>query len=182
MPISDSALVVSVRGGDVDAFRLLVDRHGRMLFRVAHRVTGNAQDAEDVVQETFLRAHRQLPRFELRASVGTWLYRIAVNTAVDLLRSRRREADWPENSEHRLTSTAPSPDRRMLSTEIQERVQAALAPLSPQERAAFVLRHYEGLSTSEISRLLGLSDSASKHSVFRAVRKVRTALEPLLDR
>jgi RNA polymerase sigma-70 factor (ECF subfamily) len=69
-----------------------------------------------------------------------------------------------------------------LSREIQEHVQAALEPLSPQERAAFVLRHYEGLSTAEIGRLLGLSIGASKHSVFRAVRKVRKALEPLLDR
>jgi RNA polymerase sigma-70 factor (ECF subfamily) len=67
-----------------------------MLFRVAHRVTGNKQDAEDVVQETFLRTHRELHRFELRAGVGTWLYRIAVNSAVDHLRSRRREAEWPE--------------------------------------------------------------------------------------
>ena len=182
MPVTDRALVANVRGGDADAFRALVDRHGRMLFRVAYRVTANQQDAEDVVQETFLRAHRELHRFELRASVGTWLYRIAVNTAVDVLRSRRRETDWPVGQDERVTSTAPLPDRALLSSEIQERIEAALEPLSAQERAAFVLRHFEGLSTAEIGDLLGLGISAAKHSVFRAVKKVRAALEPLLDR
>ena len=179
--MTDSALVANVRAGDADAFRVLVDRHGRMLFRVAYRVTGNQQDAEDVVQETFLRVHRELHRFELRASVGTWLYRIAVNTAVDLRRSRRRETDWPEGQDERVASAAPWPDRALLSSEIQDRVEAALRPLSAQERAAFVLRHLEELSTAEIGRLLGLGTSAAKHSVFRVVRKVRAALEPLLD-
>lgn len=182
MPVTDSALIAGVRAGDADAFRALVDRHGRMLYRVAYRITNSGQDAEDVVQETFLRAHREVHRFELRSSVGTWLYRIATNTSVDLLRSRRREAEWPEGQSDRLTSTTPLPDRSAQSMEIRDRIEQALAPLSVQERTAFVLRHYEGRSSGEIADLLGVSVGAAKHSVFRAVRKVRAALEPLLDR
>jgi RNA polymerase sigma-70 factor (ECF subfamily) len=89
MDDSDDALVISrVRAGDDDAFRELVDRHGRAVFRVAYRVTGRTEDAEDVVQETFLRAYRQLDRFEARSNVRTWLHRIATNCAIDLLRAR----------------------------------------------------------------------------------------------
>src|SRR5512145_1862254 len=88
MPQTDAAAVALARGGDSEAFRALVERHSRAVFRLAHRMTGNAHDAEDVVQETFLRAYRQLGRFESRANFGTWLHRIAVNCSIDLIRSR----------------------------------------------------------------------------------------------
>ena len=77
MELTDGAFVAKARGGDADAFRLLVDRHSRRLFHLAFRMTGNEQDAEDVVQESFLRAYRRLSQFDERASFGTWLYRIA---------------------------------------------------------------------------------------------------------
>jgi RNA polymerase sigma factor (sigma-70 family) len=83
MPHSDAAAVALARDGDSEAFRALVERHSRAVFRVAHRMTGSAQDAEDVVQETFLRAYRQLARFESRANFSTWLHRIAVNCSID---------------------------------------------------------------------------------------------------
>src|SRR5277367_4562251 len=90
MEDSDLAAVARVRAGDSDGFRLLVERHGRSVFRLAYRMTGNEQDAEDVVQETFLRAYKQINRYESRASFGTWLYRIAANYSLDLVRSRKR--------------------------------------------------------------------------------------------
>src|SRR6188768_3167796 len=93
MPHTDAAAVALAREGDSDAFRALVERHSRAVFRLAHRMTGNAQDAEDVVQETFLKAYRQLSRFESRANFSTWLHRIAVNCSIDLMRARpHREA------------------------------------------------------------------------------------------
>src|SRR5881394_1590003 len=88
--MTDVAAVGRARDGDSDAFRLLVEQHSRLVFRVAYRMTGNEHDADDVVQETFLRAYKQLGRFEERANFGTWLHRIAVNCALDLLRSRGR--------------------------------------------------------------------------------------------
>src|SRR5579872_3954109 len=87
--IEATAVLARARQGDSDAFRALVERHSRRVFLLAFRMTGNEQDAEDVVQESFLRAYRQLGRFESRANFGTWLYRIAANCALDVLQTRR---------------------------------------------------------------------------------------------
>jgi RNA polymerase sigma-70 factor, ECF subfamily len=189
MPEPDAVAVARARGGDSEAFRLLVERHSRSVYRVAYRVTGNADDAEDVVQETFLKAYRQLDRFEERSSFGTWLHRIAWNCSVDLLRARpkREQAEEADTLEQlgstRATVTGslgPSPERLMASVQVGDRVKEAMARLSPLERAAFVMRHYEGRSIDEISRALDIRENAAKHSIFRAVRKMRVALEPFV--
>jgi RNA polymerase sigma-70 factor (ECF subfamily) len=188
MPHTDAAAVALARDGDSDAFRALVERHSRAVFRVAQRMTGSPQDAEDVVQETFLRAYKQLGRFESRANFGTWLHRIAVNCSIDLIRSRpHREAGHDTvdleqfgAASDALDATRSSPERLMMSTEVQDRINAAMAALSRMERAAFVLRHFEGRSIEEISQSLGLKTNAAKHSIFRAVKKMRVALEPLV--
>jgi RNA polymerase sigma-70 factor, ECF subfamily len=189
MPEPDAVAVARARGGDSEAFRLLVERHSRSVYKVAYRVTGNADDAEDVVQETFLKAYRQLNRFEERASFGTWLHRIAWNCSVDLLRARpKREQAEEADTLEQLGSThapvtgsvAPSPERLMASVQVSDRVKEAMSRLSPLERAAFVMRHYEGRSIDEISRALEIRENAAKHSIFRAVRKMRVALEPFV--
>jgi RNA polymerase sigma-70 factor (ECF subfamily) len=188
MPYTDAAAVALARDGDSDAFRSLVERHSRAVFRLAHRMTGSAQDAEDVVQETFLKAYKQLARFESRANFSTWLHRIAVNCSIDLIRSRpHREAGHDAADLEQFgaavdpgDATGTSPERLMLSTEVQDRINAAMTALSRMERAAFVLRHFEGRSIDEISESLGLKTNATKHSIFRAVRKMRTALEPFV--
>lgn len=185
MDASEAATVLArARQGDSDAFRVLVERHSRNAFRLAHRLTGNEQDAEDVVQESFIRAYRQLGRFESRANFGTWLYRIVANCSVDLIRVRqsRRDQSRAESLDEAAdiaSNAAPGPERLARSAEIERHVASALSQLSPLERAAFTLRHYEGRSIDEIGRMLGLGTSATKHSVFRAVRKLRAALEPL---
>jgi RNA polymerase sigma-70 factor (ECF subfamily) len=188
MPHTDAATVALARDGDSEAFRSLVERHSRAVYRIAHRMTGSPQDAEDVVQETFLRAYRQLGRFESRANFGTWLHRIAVNCSIDLIRSRPRremghDAEALEQfgaSSERHEAGQKTPERLMLSTEVQERINGAMSGLSRLERAAFVLRHFEGQSIEDISRMLGLKTNAAKHSIFRAVRKMRVALEPFV--
>jgi RNA polymerase sigma-70 factor, ECF subfamily len=188
MPQTDAAAVALARDGDSEAFRALVERHSRAVYRLAHRMTGSPQDAEDVVQETFLKAYKQLSRFESRANFGTWLHRIAVNCSIDLIRSRPHRESGHDTSDldqfsacdtHRPAQA--SPERLMLSAEVQERVTAAMSSLSRMERAAFVLRHFEGQSIEEISRMLGLKTNATKHSVFRAVKKMRVALDPLVS-
>jgi RNA polymerase sigma-70 factor (ECF subfamily) len=186
---SDAAPLARALAGDRDAFRVLVERHSRRVFRLAYRMTGNEQDAEEVVQEAFLRAYRRLDRFESRANFGTWLYRIAVNCSLDLLRRRRpteelRAPDDPEGGEAVLdvATKDPAPDRLALSGEIGRHVEMALGKLSPMERAAFVMRHHEGMSIEEIGRALGTSATATKNSVFRAVQKLRQELKPLVSR
>ena len=181
MEETDAAAVARAKAGDKDGFRSLVERHSRSVFRLAYRLTGNEQDAEDVVQETFLRAYKQLENFESRASFGTWLYRIVANCAVDMIRGRqaRQKHLWTEpfdvsTSAH--ASEQPGPERLAESSEVQRRVAAALDGLSPLERAAFALRHYEGRSIDEICRTLNLGTSAAKQAIFRAVKKLRVEL------
>ena len=180
-----AAVLARARQGDSDAFRALVERHSRSVFRLAYRMTGNEQDAEDVVQESFLRAFKQLGRFESRANFGTWLYRIVANCSVDLMRSKQARHDQvrgdslDQGAMDLPAADVPGPERMAQSAEIQRRVQTALQGLSPLERAAFTLRHYEGRSIEEISAALNLGTSAAKHSVFRAVKKLRIALAPL---
>lgn len=187
MPQTDAAAVALAREGDSEAFRALVERHSRAVYRLAQRMTGSRQDAEDVVQETFLRAYRQLGRFESRADFGTWLHRIAVNCSIDLIRARRHQEsahDGPDLEQYEAAGedrVDHSPERLALSAEVQQRVQGAMESLSRMERAAFVLRHFEGHSIEEISRVLGLKANATKHSIFRAVRKMRVALEPFVE-
>ena len=187
MEASDLAVVARVKAGDHDAFRHLVERHSRSVFRLAYRLTGHEQDAEDVVQETFLRAFREIRRFEARSSFATWLYRITVNCSHDLLRQRPRAGTRPSLDDPDLrvaaeladSSAAADPMRELTSRRIDERVRAAMDALSGQERSAFVMRHYEGLSIEEIGGVLNLKASAAKHSIFRAVQKLRRSLEPL---
>ena len=187
MTHTDAAAVALARDGDSEAFRALVERHSRAVFRLAHRMTGNPSDAEDVVQETFLKAYRQLSRFESRANFGTWVHRIAVNCSIDLIRARPHREAGHDSSDLEQFGAAeaaeagrPSPERLMLSAEVQERISSAMTALSQMERAAFVLRHFEGQSIEEISRALGLKTNATKHSIFRAVKKMRQALEPFV--
>lgn len=190
MEDNDREAIREAQAGSTDAFRALVERHSRAVFRLAYRMTGHEQDAEDTVQETFLRAWRRLQRFDGRAKFSTWLYTIASNCALDMVRARKRrgEVTGEAHSEEdasafaAVPAAAPSPERLAESGQIAERVRAALNGLSDAERAAFLLRHFEGAPTAEISRALGCSDASSRQSVFRAVQKMRLALEPVAGR
>jgi RNA polymerase sigma-70 factor (ECF subfamily) len=188
MEATDLAAVERTRGGDTGAFRVLVERYGRSVFRLAFRMTGNEFDAEDVVQETFLRAFKQLDSYESRSSFGTWLYRIAANYSLDLIRSRKRHAarHVAETAEQKdfletVKANDPGQERVYYSSQVKARLDAALQLLSDQERTAFQLRHFEGKSIEEIGAILDLGASATKNSIFRAVRKVREALEPVVS-
>ena len=185
MDESDEAAVAAARNGDREAFRALVERHSRYLFRVVYRLTGNTEDAQDVVQDTWLKAHTQLDKFQARANVRTWLTRIAINCAIDQLRTARRREPAHDPAEFDGVSSGTwngvaeaEPERLVLAGEIGATVDRTLRRLTALERAAFMLRHVEGLSIGEIGAALGLNPSATKHSIFRAVRKMRAALAP----
>jgi RNA polymerase sigma-70 factor (ECF subfamily) len=194
MEITDEAAVELTTRGDPDAFRVLVDRHSRAVYRLAWRMTANSHEAEDIVQETFLRAYKQLNRFDGRAAFGTWVHRIAVNCSLDLIRARKRrqetaiggaqETGSGEKPEDRLLmnlpASDPSPERSLQSTQIRELLAEAMQELSEMERCAFTLRHHDGLGIEEISRALGVQPNAAKHSIFRALKKLRRTLEPAL--
>ncbi len=166
----------------MEDFHVLAERHNKAVFRLAYRMTGNQHDAEDVVQETFLRAYKQLSKFDGRSAFSTWLHRITANCAIDLIRARksRHERQGAELNPEITHSPDPSPERLTSSTEIRRMLAPALDELSDMERAAFVMRHYEGLPIEEIGATLGVQPNAAKHTVFRAVQKLRRALQPVL--
>ena len=185
MQPDEAAAVARAQRGDHEAYRVLVERHSRSVYRLAYRLTGRPEDAEDVVQETFVRAYRQLRRFQSRSNFATWLYRIGFNCAIDYVRARprRESAQSPEALErYAQPGAGPTADDLVYAGEVGRRLQAALAHLTSQERAAFLLRHYHGCSIEEIGLALDLNTNAAKHSIFRAVRKMRLALGPLVDR
>jgi RNA polymerase sigma-70 factor (ECF subfamily) len=178
--MDDITLIDQVRSGDDDAFRLLVERHSRAIYRSAYRITGNAADADDVVQETFLRAYRALGNFDSRATFTTWLHRIAINCSLDLIDSRKRREGRIDHGEDlgMVASHDASPDRIVLGSEMQKAIAKAMAELTGNERTAFVLRHFEGMPLEEIGQILGTRLNATKNTVFRAVKKLRQQLQP----
>ncbi len=186
----DSAELERVRrakSGDHEAFRGIVEGHSRPLFRAAYRVLGDAQAAEDAVQEAFLRAWRALDRFDQKAELSTWLYRIAINAAVDMRRERQRHgamtAQLPEDLGGQITARSGEPDahRHAVARDAVRRARQAIDELPDAERTAILLRHFEGCSIAEIARALGGGESAAKQAVFRAVRKLRAVLGPLME-
>ena len=181
-------LVDAARRGDRDAFRRLVEAHSSSAFRVAYRVLGDDGAAEDAVQEAFLSAYRKLPAFDGRAQFSSWLHRITVNQAIDQRRKRQRRGESPlappvaQELDNVLAfdpaSDGPRPDRLLASKQVGEATRRSLDLLTSLERTAFVLRHVEGCSIAEIGATLDLKPSATKQAIFRAVQKLRQALEP----
>src|SRR5947199_6063130 len=138
MELTDAGFVARARAGDTNAFRVLVERHSRALFRLAYRMTGNQEDAEDLVQETFLRAYKQIGKFDGRSAFTTWLYRICANCSLDLSRSRkvRKEQHAPVTDGSgiswldRIATPEPCPERLTQSGQIAHLLRPALAELS----------------------------------------------------
>jgi RNA polymerase sigma-70 factor, ECF subfamily len=191
--ISDALAVERTLAGDRDAYRVLVERHSLYIYRLAYRMTGNSHDAEEVVQEAFLRAFQKLTQFTGNSSFGTWVYRIAANYAIDFLRQRNveeaRQAAPSRPTEDGLEidpvalvkDPSASPERLAGSAELAAKMKLALDALTPAERTAIVMRHWEGCAIEEIAAVLKSNTNATKNTVFRAVAKLRQALEPFSE-
>src|SRR3984885_3396435 len=141
MDLTDRECVEAVLEGDRDAYGHLVVRHSPSVFKTACRIAGNEADADEVVQETFLRAYLQIRKFELRADFGTWIYRIGVNCSIDLLRKRKRQPAWAGDALPQDVDGAVCPERLLLSAELAWKRRSAMARLTEVEAAAFSLRH-----------------------------------------
>ena len=178
---AESITLARAQAGDSEAFQMLVEENSHKMFRLAYRMTGNEADAEDVVQETFLRAYRRLGAYESRAHFSSWLHRIAANYAIDLLRRRKRWQTDPVDATEQtspLTGDDPGPESRAFASEIGIRVEAALTGLTAKERVAFTMRHFEGLSIKQIAAATDNNVNTTKNHIFRAVRKLRKILGP----
>ena len=174
----DAALVARLRAGEEDAYREFVEIYQDRILTVAGRVAGSASDAEDLAQETFIKAFGAIDRFEGQSALFTWLYRIAVNTARDHLAHRRRRPAVP--LDERIVdpvSTADSPDEALQRQDDRRRVRRALDQLPEPFRTTLVLREMEGHTYDEIARILEVSIGTVESRIFRARGKLRAILE-----
>jgi RNA polymerase sigma-70 factor, ECF subfamily len=185
-PVSDElALVQAAKGGDVGAFEQLVKRYDRNVFRIAQHITQNREDAEDVVQEAFLKAYRNLQQFQGQSKFYTWLVRIAVNEALMKLRRRKPERTvsldedikTEEDSVPReVADWSPNPEQQYNQAELREILTKTIQGLPSSFRTVFVLRDVEGLSTEETAEALELSIPAVKSRLLRARLQLRERL------
>ena len=187
-PVDDGDLVAAARRGDRDAFRTLFERYHRRAYSLAFGVVRDQDDALDVVQDAFIKAHKYLDKFEGNSSFYTWLYRIVMNLAIDHLRKHRR-ARPVELDEATLTDIAllpkllgDHPGRALLDKEIRARIDDALTELSDNHRAVLVMRELEGLSYEEMARAMGCSKGTIMSRLFHARRNMQKRLADLVDR
>jgi RNA polymerase sigma-70 factor (ECF subfamily) len=201
--MTDNEAIQQVRSGDMEGLRVLYDRHRGRIYQLGCRYLGDTAEAEDLVQQVFIKAYENADKFRGEAQVSTWLYRIAANAAIE--RRRRRRSVGIEDI-HPLGSDALAPTARLeaevrsgwshrpamagsdfdadpeMSAErrsIQIRLNTALEELSPTQRLAFVLRHWEGMSIREIADVLGAAEGTVKSHLFRATRTLRVELADL---
>jgi RNA polymerase sigma-70 factor (ECF subfamily) len=191
-PVSDeSVLVDAARNGDVGAFEQLVRRYDRNVFRIAQHITQNREDAEDVVQDAFLKAFQNLGQFQGQSKFYTWLVRIAVNEALMRLRRRRPErmvsldedVKTEEDSMPReVADWSPNPEQLYSQAELKDILSKTVQGLPPGFRTVFVLRDVEGLSTEETAEALSLSVPAVKSRLLRARLQLRDRLNKFFKR
>jgi RNA polymerase sigma-70 factor (ECF subfamily) len=180
----ESALVAAAKAGDVSAFETLVSRYERKIFRLTQNITQNREDAEDAMQEAFLKAYEHLDNFEGNSRFYTWLVRIAVNQALMKLRKRRpnqisldEEIETGEDSIPReVEDWGPSPEQRYAQTELSGILSQVIGELDPSFRTVFQLRDIDEMSTEETAEALGLSVPAVKSRLLRARLKLRQKL------
>lgn len=175
--ISHEADLNALKASDRIAFAKLVDAHSEQIYRLALKMLGNEQDAEDVLQETFIKAFKNIHAFEGRSKLSTWLYRIAVNESLMLLRKRKAdfveldamlETDDGELMPKQIVDWCCIPEKELMSSETRRVINEGLKTLSDSARAAFLLRDVEGLSTREAAEVLEISESALKVRLMRA--------------
>ena len=172
-----SELICRARQGDLEAFEQMMRAHDRQVYRVALRLLGSAEDAQDVAQEVFLRLHRSLHRIDADRALGAWLYRVTVNICRDTLRARRTTQPIEEATAFSLEATPHVESERR---ETHRLVEKALARLPEKERAAIVLREIEGLTTSEVAGVLGSSEGTVRAQISMARTKLRKWLKRLI--
>lgn len=174
-----------LRAGDRFEFSRMVEAYSSRLYRLALKMLGNQEDAEDVLQETFIKAFRHLSGFDGRSSISTWLYRIAANEALMLMRKKRvptisldepLEGEEGESEPLQIVDWRCIPEQELMNEEARQQLDKAVQNLPPNLRMAFLLRDIEDLSTQEAADVLGLSENALKTRLSRARLRLREEL------
>ncbi|MBN1945211.1 MAG: sigma-70 family RNA polymerase sigma factor [Bradymonadales bacterium] len=187
MEDSDLNLVKRVKNGDKEAFRILVERYQKKVFSIAYGMVHNREDAMDLTQDAFLKAYHNLEQFEGSSSFYTWLYRIAINVSIDMIRRSGKHVlvDYDDrllrDTEHAEGGLMPStlgvdPQRTYGRKELLEQIDRALADLSPIHKEAILLREVEGLSYQEMAEVMGVSKGTVMSRLHHARRNLQARL------
>ena len=178
MADADAELVLQTQKGSPAAFEELVRNHQRMIHSLTFRMTGSPADAEDLAQETFIRAYAQIGAFRGAAKFSTWLYRIAVNTCLNWRQSEARRFQMQTNCAQEFSAQHLNGENAPAENGACQQVQAALLKLPAKQRAAIVLTIYDGLNHAEAAQVLGCSETTVSWRVFAARRKLKGWLSP----
>jgi RNA polymerase sigma-70 factor (ECF subfamily) len=181
MPADEREVLDRIRAGDIDAVQVLFNEHRTRIYRVCLLYTDNADDAKDVLQETFLRAYKSVGRFRGDSSFTTWLTRIAINICLNLKRDRKSSESLEEERIDAAQLRVPrhhegDPEENLKGRELRERIMAIVDTLPPRERMAFVLKHFEEMKIREISEIMKISEGTVKSFLHRAVVTLRDGL------
>jgi RNA polymerase sigma-70 factor (ECF subfamily) len=186
--VDDTALIREAQHGDAAAFEELVRHYDQAVLRLALHLTGSEHDAQDIYQEAFLKAYKNVGSFRFECSFYTWIYRIVTNLCLDHLRRRavRREeapvAVDPQGEQYDMLEqvadgrAGADPERDLMRRELGGRINRALARLTPRERMVFELKHYHGLKLRTVGEILNTTEETAKNTLFRATQKLRVAL------
>ena len=186
--IDDTTLIREAQRGNRGAFEVLVRHYDQSVLRLAYHLTGSESDAQDIYQEAFLKAYKNLGSFRFECSFYTWIYRIVTNLCLDHLRKRTvRKEDAPvavdgSGEEYSLLEQVPdgragaNPERDLMRRELGTKIGAALERLTPRERMVFELKHYHGLRLRTVGEMLNTTEETAKNTLFRATQKLRSAL------
>ena len=187
--VDDNVLIREAQRGNRAAFEELVRQYDQAVLRLALRLTASEQDAQDIYQEAFLKAYRNLVSFRFECSFYTWIYRIVTNLCLDHLRKRqvRKEdsgvvTDSEGESFDMLDQVADvrsgaSPEKDLMRRELGNRIAKALEKLTPRERMVFEMKHYQGLKLRTIGEILNTTEETAKNTLFRGTQKLRAALK-----
>jgi RNA polymerase sigma-70 factor (ECF subfamily) len=186
--IDDTTLIREAQQGNRAAFEVLVRHYDHSVLRLALHLTGSETDAQDIYQEAFLKAYKNLGSFRFECSFYTWIYRIVTNLCLDHLRKRNvRKEDAPVAVDHSGeeysvldqfadTRAGANPERDLMRRELGKKIGAALERLTPRERMVFELKHYHGLKLRTVGEMLHTTEETAKNTLFRATQKLRSAL------
>jgi RNA polymerase sigma-70 factor (ECF subfamily) len=186
--VDDVSLIRAAQQGDRAAFEDLVRRYDQAVLRLALHLTGSEHEAQDVYQDAFLKAYRNLPSFRFECSFYTWIYRIVTNLCLDHLRKkqvRKEESPVVTDSDGETFNlldqvadlrSGADPERDLMRRELGKMINTALGKLTPRERMVFEMKHYQGLKLRTIGEMLNTTEETAKNTLFRATQKLRVAL------
>lgn len=184
MNADEKAVIKEAQRGNIMAFETLVKTYDRQVLQLAYSMVNNAQDAEDIYQEIFVKVFKSLSQFKFKSEFSTWLFRVVVNYCINFRKKRERrqtislenEMTGSESQMAFVKEAATTPERDVLNTELNQEIEQALEKLSEKQKTVFILRHYHGHKLKEISKIMVCSEGTVKNYLFRAHQKMQQLL------